>query len=169
MRLTTTLIAVASAGVLVAGCGDSDNAKPTSTTKSAEHSQAPFGTYARQVTKADLQRTAKVRDEAGPNQETPPAGRYRLVIAKGASGPVLKVTDPTNFTVDMNLAVDQPGMLNATTYVNPRRATFCGPQIQESASYTFKRDGSALVLAASPQDPCADRDSILSGRWTSGA
>jgi hypothetical protein len=49
------------------------------------------------------------------------------------------------------------------THFDPRRATFCGLQIQESDSYTVKRVGSALVLAASPQDACADRDSILSG------
>jgi hypothetical protein len=54
------------------------------------------------------------------------------------------------------------------THFDPRRATFCVLQIQESDSYTVKRDGSALVLAASPQDPLRRSRPDPRRRWTSG-
>ena len=39
-----------------------------------------------------------------------------------------------------------------------------GPEVSQTASYTWKRSGDVLTLEAK-QDECADRDSILSGDW----
>lgn len=119
------------------------------------------------MTDADLARTADTRDEHGPNQEQPPAGQYRLVIAKGASQDVLKATDPEDFTVAMDVSSDA-SVLRLTSYVDPSVASFCGPEIPMQASYSFQANESELVLKPRADDPCADRDSILTGTWKKG-
>src|SRR5262245_39925260 len=98
-RVPTFLVAVA---VVAAGCGSSNDKAATSASTTAQaKSSAPYGVYVRTMTKKDLARTADHRSEYGPNQSIPPTGRYRLVIAKGASQDVIKVTDPKGFMVDM--------------------------------------------------------------------
>lgn len=42
--------------------------------------------------------------------------------------------------------------------------SFCGPEIAQNATYTWKMAGDRLVLKATA-DPCADRDSTLAGTW----
>ena len=163
-RVPTFLVAAA---LVAVGCGsdDSSNDKPaTSGSSAASAAQTPYGLYVRTMTKQDLARTASHRDEHGPNQSTPPTGRYRLVIAKGASQDVIKVTDPTGFTIDMDVTAD-PGSLRLTSYVDPSRASFCGPEVPASATYTFKSAASSLQLQPDG-DPCADRDSMLTGTWS---
>jgi hypothetical protein len=154
----------------VAACGsDGDDAKPSAdkpaTTKpAAERSAAPYGTYVRRVTRKDLARTQSQRDEYGPNQHLPPAGGYRLVIAEGAAQDVLKATDPGDFTVGMDISAAK-GVLDLTSYVDPAKAAFCGAEVPAKASYSFDAKGSTLVLRPEKADPCADRDSILTGTW----
>jgi hypothetical protein len=170
MQRTALIPAAAAAILMAAGCGSDEpkeaKAKPSPAAPSSV--QLPYGTYTRTVSKSDIIRTEATRDEGGPSQEGPPAGVYRLVIAKGADGPVLKVTDPTDFTIDMNLGSGPDGELLATTYVDPSQSAFCGPAAPEAAVYAFTTRGAAMQLAPKPSDRCADRDSILTGRWTRG-
>ena len=157
--------------LLAAGCGDDDDSEPASekaaATTAAEASAAPYGTYVRTVTKKDFARTADLRDEYGPHQQLPPEGEYRLVIAKGAGQDVLKATDPGGFTVAMDMRAAGE-IVDLTSYVDPSRASFCGPEVPAPASYSFKTESSALSLEPSQDDPCADRDSILTGTWRTG-
>lgn len=167
-RVPTFIVAAA---LIAGGCGGSstnDKASSSGSTgaSAATAPKAPYGVYVRTVTKRDLARTAKDRTEYGPNQSTPPTGRYRLVIAKGAAQDVIKVTDPKGFMIDMDMNV-VPGTLRMTSYVDPSRASFCGPEIPAPATYTFKAAPSGLQLAPQ-QDPCADRDSMLTGTWSKG-
>lgn len=154
----------------VAGCGDDDEkttpaATPAAAGTSAK-AEAVYGIYVRTVTKADLARTDDHRGEYGPQQHLPPTGRYQLVLAKGAGQDVLKVTDPDDFMVDMDITVE-PGILKATTYVDPSRGAFCGPEVAAQATYTYDVSGDTLELK--PQaDQCADRDSMLTGTWKRG-
>src|SRR5919107_2034311 len=116
-RVPTFLIASA---LVAAGCGGGDDKPSGSRPAESPSTTTPYGLYVRTVTKQDLARTAKLRDEHGPDQSAPPAGRYRLVIAKGAAQDVLKVTDPTGFTVDMDMIV-RAGVLHMVSYVDPSR------------------------------------------------
>ena len=86
------------------------------------------------------------------------------MIAKGAAQDVIKVTGPDGFTIDMDMNV-APGSLRLTSYVDPSRASFCGPEVPAPATYTFKSAASSLQLAPDG-DPCADRDSMLTGTWS---
>jgi hypothetical protein len=164
-RVPTFLVAAA---LIAGGCG-SDNSstdKPATSGSAAtqQASGAPYGLYVRTVTKKDIARTAAHRDEHGPNQSTPTTGKYRLVIAKGASQDVIKLTGPDGFTIDMDMNV-VPGSLKLTSYVDPSRAAFCGPEIPAQATYSFKIAASSLQLQPN-DDPCADRDSTLTGTWS---
>jgi len=164
-RVPTFLVAAA---LIAGGCG-SDNSstdKPATSGSAAtqQASGAPYGLYVRTVTKKDIARTASRRDEHGPNQSAPPTGRYKLVIAKGAAQDVIKVTDSKGFTIDMDMNV-APGSLKLTSYVDPSRASFCGPEVPAPATYTFKSAASSLQLQPDG-DPCADRDSMLTGTWS---
>jgi hypothetical protein len=164
-RVPTFLVAAA---LIAGGCGsdDSSSDKPATSgsTAAQETSAAPYGLYTRTVTKKDIARTAARRDEHGPNQSTPGTGRYKLVIAKGASQDVIKVTGPDGFTIDMDMNV-APGSLRLTSYVDPDRAAFCGPEVPAPATYSFKAAASSLQLQPDG-DPCADRDSTLTGTWS---
>jgi hypothetical protein len=161
-RFPTLIVAAA---LVAVGCGGSSSDKPaTSGSSAARPSAAPYGLYVRAVTKRDIARTAKLRDEHGPHQSTPSAGRYRLVIAKGTGQDVIKVTGPDGFTIDMDMNV-VPGSLKLTSYVDPSRAAFCGPEIPAQTTYGFKTAASSLELVPN-DDPCADRDSLLTGTWS---
>ncbi len=162
-RVPTFIVAAA---LIAGGCGGSSgNDKPATSGSSAAHpSAAPYGLYVRSVTKQDIARTAKLRDEHGPHQSTPPPGRYRLVIAKGTGQDVIKLIGPDGFAIDMDMNV-VPGSLKLTSYVDPNRAAFCGPEIAAQATYRFKTAASSLQLVPNG-DPCADRDSMLTGTWS---
>src|SRR4051794_27140914 len=137
---------IITAALLVGGCGSGSDDKPTSSgSPAAKASQAPYGLYVRTVTKRDIARTAAHRDEHGPDQSSPGTGRYRLVIAKGAAQDVIKVTGPDGFTIDMDMTV-KPGALRMTSYVDPTRASFCGPEIPAPATYSFQAAGTSLRL-----------------------
>jgi hypothetical protein len=169
-RVPTFIVAAA---LVAGGCGSDNNSssnKPASSGSTAASTsnaaKAPYGLYVRTVTKQDIARTAAHRDEHGPNQSTPTTGKYRLVIAKGASQDVIKLTGPDGFTIDMDMNV-VPGSLKLTSYVDPSRAAFCGPEIPAQATYSFKTAASSLQLQPN-DDPCADRDSTLTGTWSKG-
>jgi hypothetical protein len=85
------------------------------------------------------------------------------VIARGAAQDVIKVTDPTGFTIDMDMTAS-PGTLRLTSYVDPSRVSFCGPEIPAPATYAFEAAATSLQLRPHA-DPCADRDSTLTGSW----
>ena len=158
-----TFIVVAAA-LVAGGCGGGNDNPATSGSSATKTSAAPYGLYVRTVTKQDIARTAKLRDEHGPNQSTPGTGRYRLVIAKGAGQDVIKVTGPDGFTIGMDMNIG-PGNLRLTSYVDPTKGAFCGPEIAAQASYAFKAAASSLQLQPH-DDPCADRDSIVTGTWS---
>jgi hypothetical protein len=157
-----TFIVVAAA-LITSGCGGSDKSASSGST-ATKTSAAPYGLYVRTVTKQDIARTANRRDEHGPNQSTPSPGRYRLVIAKGAAQDVIKLIGPDGFTIgmDMNVAA---GSLRLTSYVDPMKGAFCGPEIAAATTYAFKAAASSLQLQPH-NDPCADRDSTLTGTWS---
>jgi hypothetical protein len=161
MRTPAALILFA---IAVSGCGSGDDAKPAP----AAAKSGPYGSYTRTVTKADIARTQDVRDESGPGQEKPKSGLSRLTIAKGSGQDVLKVSDANaDFTVAMDAGIDG-GQLKLFSYVNPEESTFCGPQVAEAASYSYRMQGDALVLKPAHPDSCADRDTTLTGTWKRG-
>ena len=164
MRTTGRLIALALA-LVVAGCGSDDKpSKPAETATSG----APYGSYTRAITKADIDRTDKVRDESGPKQAAPKPTAARLVIAKGSGQDVLRITEERDgFSVAMDLGV-KDDELKLYSYVNPYQGSWCGPQIAESAAYAYEMQGDALVLKPAHPDACADRDSTLTGTWKKG-
>lgn len=159
-RAPASILAIA---LVTAGCGGSPNNDESSSTTKPKAS-APYGLYTRTVSHQDIARTAKLRDEHGPHQQPPPPGRYRLVIARGASQDVIKVTDPSGFTVDMDMVV-RNRVLHMTSYVDPGRGSFCGPEIPEQAAYSFDSAAGSLQLRPAKGDPCADRDTMLTGTW----
>ena len=118
------------------------------------------GTYVRTVTKADIARTAKFRHE-GPGQTPPPAGVVHLTFSAHA----FRFVDPTGFAISQTYSAAPTGRLTIKAYVNPALSSFCGPEIPQNASYTWIRKGRILTLKAK-DDRCADRDSLLAGRWT---
>lgn len=163
---TPPLLALAATAALVAGCG-SDGDKKSEAAAATPTSEAPYGTYVRHVSRGDIRRTAKHRDEHAPQQSAPPPGDYRLVIAQGAGQDVIKAIDAAD-TTDAGVAMDmtaEDGVLRLTSYVD-LKATFCGPEAPMAAHYAFSASGSTLKLSPERPDLCADRDSILTGTWT---
>jgi hypothetical protein len=160
-----TPLAIALTTLAVAGCGGDDETSTTpepAATAEPASAEAPYGTYTRTMTAADLKRTE--RPDYGPGQGSPPKGDYRLTVAKGPDGDQLKVTDPAGFTVAMNLEA-QEGLLNLVDYVDIEAGTFCGPEVPIDGAYRYELEGDSLTLEPSPPDPCGDRDAILTGDW----
>ena len=162
-----TVSVVAAAIVFAAGCGsdnddDGDGAgstTPAETSTSAASTVA--GDYGRTVTKADIARTEQLRNEAGPNQEKPEPGSLRLTLSDGT----LKLVDPRlDVTILQDFSATSDGAFQIGAYQHPETGSFCGPDIPQTASYTWERSGEVLTLKAD-DDPCADRDSMLTGDW----
>jgi hypothetical protein len=165
--------AVAGVGLALAGCGaDEDNSANSDTqvggaTATASAPAIPSelrGSYERRVTRDDIERTQKIRDESGHNQQKPIPGPARLVIRASS----LKFID---LTVDPPLTIEQSitataDRLSLESYIRPDKGSFCGPEIPQNASYRRARNGAVLHLTAL-RDPCADRDSSLTGAWNS--
>jgi hypothetical protein len=163
LAITATLAPLA----LVGGCGSNHkSATPPSTAAAAKPGTASlYGTYERAVTKADIERTDKIRSEAGPNQEKPKPDHVVLTIAEGDPQGTITATGSDGFAVAMDIYASASGKLDLSTYVDPGKGAFCGPEIPAPASYSWKLQGRTLVLRAQ-NDPCADRDSTLAGKWT---
>jgi hypothetical protein len=121
---------------------------------------ALVGTWKRVLTRADVDRTASFREEPA-GWEAPLVGPQTLVIANGS----FTFIDKTGFAIAQTTRVDSGGAFDVQAYVAPDKGAFCPQWIPQNASYTWALDGSDLVLTPTA-DRCADRDSILTGRWT---
>jgi hypothetical protein len=163
----------AAAALAVAGCGSDDDttsgaAATAPTASRAATATTPtvpsdlLGTYERRVTRADIARTQKFRDEAGPHQEAPEPGPARLVITASSLKFVDLGADPP-FTIEQSITATAD-RLSIEAYVRPDRGAFCGPEIPQNTAYGWVRTGAVLKLTAQ-DDPCADRDSSLTGAW----
>ncbi len=159
-------------GLTVIGCGsDDDGSRPApaaqaTTTPAAGAPQELLGTFQRRVTRADIARTDKLRDESGAHQDAPAPGPVGLVL----TATQLTLTDRG---VDPPLTIRQSispaaGRLGIDGYIHPEVGSFCGPEIPQNASYRWSRAGDVLTLE-STDDPCADRDSVLTGAWTAAS
>ena len=112
------------------------------------------------LTSADIERTDRFRKE-GPNQDKPKPGALELTLTNGT----LKMSDRQGkVTILQDFSATSDGALRIGAYQRPEEGSFCGPDVQQTASYTWKLAGDVLTLKAK-QDECADRDSILSGDW----
>ena len=165
MRITTIGLIVLAAAATACGSstdtktGASAPATPAAATTAAAD-RAASGTYTRALTAADIARTDSFRVE-GPNQVTPPIGKMTLKLTDSG----IAVVDPTGFEIAETAAVGTDASLEIQTYVDPQKASFCGPEAPQNASYTWKLDGEALTLSP-VEDRCADRNAILTGTWT---
>ena len=163
--MSRTPIAVSLASLLLAaGCG-SDH-KSASTNAAAKPAPASlYGTYERDVTRADIERTDKFRSQPGPNQDKPKPHHVVLTIAEGDPEGTLTETSSDGTSAVMDISASASGKLDLSSYVDPGKGAYCGPEIPAPASYAWKLTGRTLALSAQ-KDPCADRDSTLTGTWT---
>ena len=173
---TPLIVAGLIATALAGGCG-SDDKGGGAATGAPSASSAPtatavparlLGSYTRRVTKGDIARTAGRRGEAGRNEGAPPPGPARLVITDGSfrlssQDPV--AADAPPLTVIQNVTASDGGAVSILGYAHPERGAFCGPEVPQTAAYTWRASGASLTLKAA-RDACADRDSLLAGTWT---
>ena len=148
--------------ILVAGCGSDDEeptASPASQSKTSSASLA--GNYERMLTRRDIQRTDHLRDESTPEQEKPQPGRLELALEKGT----LRMTDVgAGLTIRQDFSATSDGSFRIGAYQAPDKGSFCGPDVSQTASYTWQLSGDVLALKPK-EDECADRISSLSGDW----
>jgi hypothetical protein len=146
----------------VAGCG-SDDEEATTARASQPTTSAPSlaGTYERRLTRADIERTEHLRDGSLPDQEKPQPGPLELTLEKGT----LAMTDVgASVTIRQDFSATSDGAFRIGAYQAPDKGSFCGPDVSQTASYTWERSGEVITLKAE-QDECADRISSLSGEW----
>jgi hypothetical protein len=67
-------------------------------------------------------------------------------------------------TIRQDFSATSDGAFRIGAYQAPDQGSFCGPDVPQTAAYTWKRSSGVLMLKAA-QDECADRDSNLTGRW----
>ena len=163
VRRSKMVVATVALAALLAGCGSDDGDagnSPQATATTAATSDL-VGEYRRTLTAADVERTDGVRQEAGPNQERPEPGPLALELRDGT----LEFVDlNAKVTVLQDFSATSDGAFRIGAYQRPEEGSFCGPDIAQTAAYTWKLAGDVLTLAAK-QDRCADRDSVLSGEW----
>jgi hypothetical protein len=147
---------------LAAGCGSDDDGSAATSPEPVTTSAADVaGTYGRTLTRADIERTDDLRDESAPGQGKPEPGPLKLALDDGT----LTMTDVgAGLTIRQDFSVTSDGAFRIGAYQAPDQGSFCGPDVPQTASYTWKQSGDVLRLTAD-RDGCADRDSILSGRW----
>ena len=167
---TTTILGIVVLATAVTACGGStgggSSAAPAASAPaaSAPAAGAPAsGTYTRDLTASDIARTDAFRQE-GTNQTTPAPGALTLELTDGTAS----VTDDTGFEVAELSKLGTDASLEIQSYVDPSKASFCGPDAPQNASYTWKLDGDALTLSP-VEDRCADRNSMLTGTWKRAA
>jgi hypothetical protein len=153
--------ALAVLAVIAAGCGSDEEPHHATQNQRATSSPDLGGRYERRLTRADIERTDRVRDESTRNQEKPRPGRLELALEDGT----LTMTDVgAGFSIRQDFSATSDGAFRIGAYQAPDQGSFCGPEVSQTASYTWKRSGDVLTLEAE-HDECADRDSVLSGRW----
>jgi hypothetical protein len=147
---------------LAAGCGSDDDGSTDAPPGAAKTSAADLaGTYERTLTRADVERTDDLRDESAPGQGKPEPGPLKLALKDGT----LTMTDVgAGVTIRQDFSATSDGAFRIGAYQAPDQGSFCGPDVPQTASYTWKQSGDALGLTAD-QDECADRDSSLTGEW----
>jgi hypothetical protein len=164
MTATTIRVIAVTLGVLALGiaCGGDDNGESDENAPATTPQLAGdlIGTYERTVTKADIARTANAVVEERGFEPSPPGPR-RLVIDDG-SFTVIDLRD--NFRISQNLAASDAGNFDIGDYIRPDKGAFCGPRVPQGAIYSWTLEDDLLKLEAE-SDSCADRDSILTGRW----
>jgi hypothetical protein len=147
--------------VIAAGCGSDEGPHPATEDLRTTSSPSLGGTYERRLTPADIERTDRLRDESSAKQEKPRPGRLELALEEGT----LTMTDVgAGVRIRQDFSATSDGAFRIGAYQAPDQGSFCGPEVSQTASYTWKRSGEVLTLAAE-DDECADRDSILSGEW----
>jgi hypothetical protein len=158
--------ALLSLAALGAGCGSGDEEPPASAaSQTTTSSPGLAGTYERTLTRADIERTEELRDESGPGQEKPKPARLELTLGRGT----LTLADAgagagAGVTIRQDFSATSDGAFRIGAYQAPEQGSFCGPDVSQTASYTWERSGDVLTLEAE-HDECADRDSVLSGDW----
>jgi hypothetical protein len=120
---------------------------------------ALIGSWKRTLSQADLDRTASFRVEPA-GSTPPPIGPVTLAIAKGS----FTFRDESGFAISQTTHVDGAGGFGIVSYVAPDKGSFCTADEPQNATYTWRLDGASLLLTAT-DDRCADRNSILVGRW----
>jgi hypothetical protein len=147
---------------LVAGCGSDDEEPPASQASQATTSSPSLaGTYERRLTRRDIERTDHLRDESLLGQEKPQPGTLELALEEGT----MTTTDVrAGLTIRQDFSATSDGAFRIGAYQAPEEGSFCGPDVSQTASYTWERSGEVLTLKAE-QDECPDRDSVLSGEW----
>lgn len=167
MNRTTLPLTAAAIALAAAGCGST---KETATTTNASRTTAATAStppellaqWTRFVTKADIERTKKKRSELGPNQDTPKPAQALTTFEPKA----LTTRDPrATLVIQQDYKATPDGKLVILGYQHPDVGSFCGPEIPQNATYTWKLAGNKLTLRA-VSDACADRDSTLTGTWT---
>jgi hypothetical protein len=161
---TTALIALTAAG-----CGSGGEPSKTAAASTATTTASSISTprdllaqWTRVVSKADIDRTQKKRSELGPDQEKPKPERALLTFEPKA----LTTRNPSaTFVVQHDYKATPDGKLALLGYQHPEVGAFCGPEVPQNATYSWKLSGTKLILRAA-SDPCADRDSTLTGTWT---
>src|SRR3954468_15236449 len=170
MNRTTLPLAAAAIALAGAGCGSGDDSAGStatttnagSTTAAAAPPQELLGQWSRHVTKADIARTQKKRSELGPNQDKPKPEPALMTFEPKA----LTTRNPkATFVVQEDYKATSDGRLVVLGYQHPEAGAFCGPEIPQNATYAWKISGGKLTLHT-VADPCADRDSTISGTWT---
>lgn len=157
-RGISALLALAA---LVAGCGSDEEPRRASQNQGTTAGPLLGGAYERRLTRADIERTEHLREEASAHQGKPRPGRLELALDEGT----LTMTDVgAGVTIRQDFSATSDGAFRIGAYQAPDQGSFCGPEVSQTASYTWKRAGEVLTLEAE-NDECADRDSILSGRW----
>lgn len=160
--MTARISAAFVLAALAAGCGSNDDGSTATSPGAATTSAADLaGTYERSLTRADIERTDDLRDESAPGQGEPEPGPLKLALEDGT----LTMTDiGAGLTIRQDFSATSDGAFRIGAYQAPDQGAFCGPDVSQTASYTWTQSGDVLRLEAD-QDECADRDSSLSGRW----
>jgi hypothetical protein len=164
--MTFRTMSMLAAAALVLGfavaCGGDDNGESdeNASATAPQFAEELQGTYERTVTKADIARTADAVVKERGFEPSPPGPR-RLEIDDG-SFTVIDLRD--NFRISQNVTASDDGNFDIGDYIRPEEGAFCGPRIPQGAIYSWTLEGDLLVLTAE-SDSCADRDSILTGRW----
>jgi len=157
--MTARIFVLLVLAALVAGCGSDEEAPPPSRPTTSAPSLA--GAYERTLTQADIERMDHLRDESLSRQERPQPGALKLALDDGT---LTMIDVGAGVTIRQDFSATSDGAFRIGAYQAADQGSFCGPDVSQTASYSWKQSRDVLTLKA-VQDECADRDSILSGQW----